>query len=66
MAGLIANVTEMIRLFIDIAAVHPLSALLLLVGALLIGFSSAFFGFLALGGLVSPLIPDSPGRAPPR
>ncbi|WP_458206868.1 hypothetical protein [Haladaptatus sp. NG-SE-30] len=66
MASLVHNITEMIRLFTEIATASPVTALLVLAGAILVGLPVLVFGYLALGGLVSPLIPDSPGRAPPQ
>lgn len=64
MAGLIQNLTEMARLFGDVATTDPVSALLLLVGALLVGFSSLLFGYLALGGIGAALIPDTSPKRP--
>ncbi|WP_458186890.1 hypothetical protein [Haladaptatus sp. NG-WS-4] len=66
MVNLVNNVVEMIRLFTDVATASPVSGLLVLAGGILVGFSVLFFGYLVLGGLVAPLIPDSPGRAPPQ
>ncbi|WP_433625398.1 hypothetical protein [Halomicrococcus sp. NG-SE-24] len=64
MAGLVQNVIDMVNLFGDVAATNPLSALLLLVGAILVGFSMLVFGYLSVGGVFSAIVPDSPGRAP--
>ncbi len=64
MVDLVHNVTEMIRLFTEIGTNGPAPAILLLMGALLVGFSLLFFGFLTVGGLLSPLIPDMSGRGP--
>jgi hypothetical protein len=66
MASLIDNVTEIIGLFGDVATTDPISAVLLLAGAGLVGFSSLFFGYLTLGAIGSSLIPESAGRGPPQ
>ena len=64
MAGLLQNVIDMVNLFGDVAATSPLSALLLLVGAILVGFSMLVFGYLSVGGVFSTIVPDSSGRGP--
>lgn len=51
--------------FADVAAHDPLSAVLLLLGAVLIVFSMGVFGYLTLGALVDLVTPDLSGRAPP-
>lgn len=52
--------------FADIGLSDPISALLLALGAILIGFSSLVFGYLTVRGLVAAIIPPQLGRAPPR
>ena len=52
--------------FGDVATTDPLSTLLIVVGNLLIVLSMAALGYLALGAAVDYVIPESPGRAPPR
>ena len=65
--GLRENTLGMVERFADVAATDPLSAFLLLVGALLVFFSAGFFGVLtlgAVGGSLSRLLPS--GGGPPR
>lgn len=65
--SLLGSAVELVRMFAEIATGDPVQALLLLVGALIIGFTSAVFGVLAVGGLLSGLGSLAPsGRAPPR
>lgn len=67
-------VTELFRSAIDmvgefgqVASVDPLTAVLLVVGAVLVLFPVAVMGFLSLGALADLVTRDSPGRAhPPR
>ncbi|WP_231184795.1 hypothetical protein [Haladaptatus sp. DYF46] len=68
MAGLLSNFTEMARLFTDVATAtaNPIPALMLLFGAVFVGFSVLFFAYLTVGGLGSALISDVPGRTPPQ
>jgi hypothetical protein len=68
MAGILSNFTEMARLFTDVATAtaNPIPALMLLFGAIFVGFSVLFFAYLAVGGLGASLIADVPGRAPPQ
>lgn len=62
---LVESVLEMPVRFADIAAHDPLSAVLLVIGALLVGVSSAVFGFLVVGAGVDLVTPDSGGRTYP-
>ncbi|WP_232687072.1 hypothetical protein [Halobacterium zhouii] len=65
MVWLIDNITTAVDLFGTVARTDPLSAVLLALGGLLVAFSSAIFGYLALGGLLEPLAPehlDHPAR----
>jgi hypothetical protein len=55
---LVDSIVEMPSWFADVAAVDPLSAVLLLVGALITGFSVVVFGVLSLGALVDLVIPE--------
>lgn len=64
MASLVHDITEMIRLFTEVATTLPSSAILLLIGALLVGVSSLVFGLLTLGGLGAAIVPDTSGRGP--
>jgi hypothetical protein len=68
MAGILSNFTEMARLFTDVATAtaNPIPALMLLFGAVFVGFSVLFFAYLTVGALGSALISDVPGRAPPQ
>ncbi|WP_135305332.1 hypothetical protein [Haloarcula amylovorans] len=52
--------------FIKIALADPLSGLLILIGALLVGAASAVFGYLSLGAVVSLFMRPGSGRSPPR
>jgi hypothetical protein len=65
--GLQENTAGMVELFAEVATSDPLSALLVLVGALLVLFSAGFFGVLTLGAVgasIKRLIPT--GGGPPR
>lgn len=62
MVWLIDNLVTAADLFGTVASVDPLSAVLLACGALLVAFSSLFFGALVAGGLVDPLLPESIGE----
>lgn len=55
----------MVRLFTDVALGGPISALLVLFGALFVGFAVVFFGYLTLGAFVDALVPSTVGRQPP-
>ncbi|GAA0248742.1 hypothetical protein ACFFQF_07225 [Haladaptatus pallidirubidus] len=66
MVNLVHNITEMIRLFTEVALSFPGSTILLLFGALLVGVSVLVFGFLALGGIGAAMVPDTAGRGPQR
>jgi hypothetical protein len=58
------DLSTLAELFTDVATADPLSAVLLLVGALLVGVTMAVGGVLALGALVEAIVPSP--RAPPR
>ncbi|WP_266074854.1 hypothetical protein [Haladaptatus caseinilyticus] len=66
MVNPVHDITEMIRLFTEVATAFPTSAILLLFGALLVGVSVLVFGILTLGGLGSAIVPDTSGRGPQR
>ena len=51
--GLEENTIGAVEQFADIAAADPISALLILVGALLVGFSAGLFGVVTVGALLS-------------
>jgi len=65
LAELVQSIIDMPGQFIDIALFDPLSALLILVGALLVGAASAVFGYLTLGAAVSLVMRPGSGRSPP-
>jgi len=66
LAELIQSIIEMPGQFIDIALRDPISALLILVGALFVGLASAVFGYLSLGAAVSLVMRPGSGRSPPQ
>ena len=66
MATLIGNVQEFVRIFNQAAATDPISAAMLAMGTIFIGFSLAALGYLTLGAVVDLFIPDSVRRVPPR
>ena len=63
---LLNNVFELVSDFTRIATGDPLSAILLLFGAVFVLFSVGVFGYLAAGALVSGIIPENIGRRPPQ
>lgn len=63
---LFQSILEMPGRFIDIALADPVSALLILIGAALVGGASAVFGYLTLGAAVSLVMRPGSGRSPPR
>lgn len=65
--GIQENTVGMVDRFAEVAAADPLSAVLLVVGALLVAFSAGFFGVLTLGAAgasIKRLLPTAGG--PPR
>ncbi len=63
---LIDSIVSMPGEFLDVVTVDPLSALLVLVGGLLIGVSVAVMGYLTLGAAVDLITPDVGSRGQPR
>jgi len=63
---LLQSILEMPGRFLDIALTDPISALLILIGAALVGGASAVFGYLTLGAVASLVIRPGSGRSPPR
>jgi hypothetical protein len=66
--GLWENTVGMVERFAEVATTDPISAFLLLVGAVLVAFSAGIFGVLtlgAVGGSIKRLLP-SPGGPPRR
>ena len=69
--GLLESVVQLLSQFGQVAVgVDPLTTVLLLVGAVLTGFSILAFAYLAVGGVlggIGDLIPSPPGPgSPPR
>jgi len=61
MAGLVDIVTslpELVQSIAEVATSDPLSGVLVAVGGLLIAGTVAFTGYLALGAIVSGVVPD--------
>lgn len=58
MVWIIDNIVTAGDLFGTVVRTDPLSAILLALGAVLVVFSSAVFGYLALGGALEPLVPE--------
>lgn len=63
---LLQSILEMPGRFLDIALQDPISALLILIGAALVGGASAVFGYLSLGAVLSLFMRPGSGRSPPR
>ena len=63
---LVQSIVDMPGKFIDIAMADPLSAVLILIGAALVGAASAVFGYLSLGAAASLVIRPGSGRSPPQ
>lgn len=55
----------MVQLFTDVALSDPLSAVLVALGAAVVGAPSLAFGYLVARGL-GTLVTAPPGRGPPR
>lgn len=65
MVSVIDNIFEMIRLFTDVAfGGIPTSPLLLVVGSLFVAIPVLVFGYVAIGGIVDLIMPDTAGRPP--
>jgi urea transporter len=62
---LVQSIIDMPGRFIDIALTDPISAVLILIGAALVGVSSAVFGYLSLGAAFSLVTRPGSGRSPP-
>ncbi|WP_049903390.1 hypothetical protein [Halococcus agarilyticus] len=60
------NVFALANDFFEVATTDPLSAILLLFGAVFVLFAVAVLGYLAAGALVSGIMPESIGRTPPQ
>ena len=62
---LVQSIIDMPGQFIEIALFDPLSAILILIGALFVGAASAVFGYLSLGAAVSLVMRPGSGQSPP-
>ncbi len=62
---LVQSIIDMPGRFIDIALTDPISAVLILIGAVLVGAASAAFGYLSLGAALSLVTRPGSGRSPP-
>lgn len=60
------SVVDLIGQFAQVASTGPLMGLLLLVGAVLTGLAAAGFGYLAIAGVISALLPDTSASQPPQ
>lgn len=63
MVWVIDNLVSLVQEFAAVATSDPLSAVLLALGAVLVAFSSGYFGYLVAGGLLDLLTPDGGGRS---
>ena len=63
---LVQSIIDMPGKFLDIALSDPISAVLILIGAAIVGLSSAVFGYLSLGAAASLVIRPGSGRSPPQ
>lgn len=64
MVWIVDNVTTLADLFADVATADPLSLVLFVTGAALVGVASAAMGYLALGAAADALTPDFSQRSP--
>ena len=63
---LVRSIIDMPGKFVDIALTDPISAILILIGAVIVGVSSAVFGYLSLGAAFSLVMRPGSGRSPPQ
>jgi len=63
---LVQSVIDMPGKFLEIALADPISAILMLIGAALVGAASAVFGYLSLGAAASLVMRPGSGRSPPQ
>ena len=63
---LLGNVLDLADTFTDVAFSDPLSAVLMVSGAVFVLFSVGVLGYLATGALLSGIIPENIGRTPPQ
>jgi len=62
----VQSILDMPGKFAEIAMADPISAVLILIGAALVGAASAVFGYLTLGAAVSLVVRPGSGPKPPR
>jgi len=65
LSRLIEDTIAMPGKFAEVAGHDPIAAVLLLIGAVLVLFSSAVFGILSLGAVVDLIFPGSRGETHP-
>ncbi|WP_049999090.1 hypothetical protein [Halococcus sediminicola] len=63
---LFGNLVELTNIVTEVALGDPVSALLILSSTLVWLVAFGLFAYLAIGGLLSGLIPDNFGRTPPQ
>ena len=61
----VQSILDMPGKFAEIAMADPISAVLILIGAALVGAASLVFGYLSLGAAASLVIRPGSGRSPP-
>lgn len=66
MVDLIGNLTQMVELFTTAATADPLSALLILGGAVFVGGPMLVLTYLTLGAIVDLFVPRGGRRTPPQ
>lgn len=57
MVSPIEEFVDLIDHFTTAASVDPLSALLILIGAILVGVAVVIFGWLTVGGIIAAIVP---------
>jgi len=62
----VQSILDMPGKFVEIALADPISAVLILIGAVLVGGASAVFGYLTLGAAASLVIRPGSGPSPPK
>lgn len=65
LSRLVQSIVDMPGEFAEVAGQGPIEALLVLMGAILVGLPVAFFGVLVLGALVDLVTPESFGAEHP-
>lgn len=65
LSELVDSIIQMPAEFADVALQGPIEATLVLIGALLVGLPTAFFGYLVAGAAVDTVLPESFGAEHP-